>query len=49
MPRGGQPTNSGEGFREQANAIYAKYPNLALAPHDVRAKYQELRKLSIMQ
>ena len=49
MPRGGQPANSGEGFREQANAIYAKYPNMALAPHDVRAKYQELRKLSIMQ
>lgn len=48
MPRGGQPAPSGEGFREQANSIYAKYPNMALAPPDIRAKYQELRKLSAM-
>ena len=47
-PRGGTPHASGQGFREQANAIYGKYPNMALAPPDVRAKYHELRKLSSM-
>jgi len=48
IPRGGQPVNTGQGFREQANAIYAKYGDMALAPPDVRAKYSELRKLSAM-
>lgn len=48
LPRGGQAAASGEGFRDQANAIYAKYPNMALAPTEVRAKYHELRKLSSM-
>jgi hypothetical protein len=47
-PRGGTPQASGQGFREQANALYGKYPNMALAPPDVRAKYHELRKLSSM-
>ena len=49
MPRGGQPNTGTESFRDQANALYAKYPNMLTAPHDVRAKYQELRKLSSMQ
>ena len=48
MPRGGQLASSGEGFREQANALYAKYRDMALAPPDVRAKYNELRKLASM-
>lgn len=48
IPRGGQPSNTGQGFREQANAIYSKYGDMALAPPDVRAKYNELRKLSSM-
>jgi hypothetical protein len=47
-PRGGTPQASGQGFREQANQLYGKYPNMALAPPDVRAKYHELRKLSSM-
>jgi len=47
-PRGGTPQAAGQGFREQANALYGKYPNMALAPPDVRAKYHELRKLSSM-
>ena len=49
MPRGGQPNTGSESFREQANALYAKYPNMQTAPHDVRAKYQDLRKLASMQ
>jgi hypothetical protein len=49
MPRGGQPNTGTESFRDQANALYSKYPNMMTAPHDVRAKYQELRKLSSMQ
>lgn len=49
MPRGGQPNTGTESFRDQANALYSKYPNMLTAPHDVRAKYQELRKLSSMQ
>ena len=49
LPKGGQPNTGTESFRDQANAIYAKYPNMMTAPHDVRAKYQELRKLSSMQ
>lgn len=49
MPRGGQPNTGTESFRDQANALYGKYPNMMTAPHDVRAKYQELRKLSSMQ
>ena len=49
MPRGGQPNTGNESFREQANALYGKYPNMMTAPHDVRAKYQELRKLASMQ
>ena len=47
-PRGGTPHASGQGFREQANALYGKYPNMALAPPDIRNKYHELRKLSSM-
>jgi len=49
MPRGGQPNTGSESFRDQANALYAKYPNMQTAPHDVRAKYQDLRKLASMQ
>ena len=49
MPRGGQPNTGTESFRDQANALYAKYPNMLTAPHDVRNKYNELRKLSSMQ
>jgi len=49
LPRGGQPNTGTESFRDQANALYSKYPNMMTAPHDVRAKYQELRKLSSMQ
>jgi len=49
MPRGGQPNTGTDSFRDQANALYSKYPNMMTAPHDVRAKYQELRKLSSMQ
>jgi len=49
MPRGGQPNTGSESFRDQANALYAKYPNMLSAPHDVRSKYNELRKLQSMQ
>ena len=49
MPRGGQPNTGTDSFRDQANALYSKYPNMMTAPHDVRAKYQELRKLASMQ
>lgn len=49
IPRGGQLASTSEGFREQANALYQKYGDMALAPPDVRAKYHELRKLASMQ
>ena len=49
MPRGGQPNTGTESFRDQANALYSKYPNMMTAPHDIRAKYQNLRKLASMQ
>ena len=46
MPRGGESTGNTKGFREQANDIYSKYPNMGQAPKEVRDKYQELRKLA---
>lgn len=46
MPRGGESTVNTKGFREQANDIYSKYPNMGQAPKEVRDKYQELRKLA---
>lgn len=49
IPKGGQLAPNGQGFREQANALYSKYGDMALAPPDVRAKYNELRKLASMQ
>ena len=45
MPRRGEPTPNGKGFREQATELALKYPNMQAAPIDIQHKYLELRKL----